>query len=798
MDVTNNTKEKSCFLCSEKILFLDGGMGTMLQRKGLPAGKLPETLNTENPGMILEIHKEYVQAGSDIITTNTFGANRIKYGDDVDRIITAAVDTAKKSGAKYVALDIGPTGAMLEPFGTMSFDAAYDIFAEQVQYGAKAGADMILIETMSDLTEAKAALLAAKENCNLPVAVTMSFDESGRTFLGTTPEIAAAVFSSLGADAVGINCSLGPKEVLPLVERIMAYSTVPVIVQPNAGLPKIENGETVYKIDPAEFADYICRMADMGIAVAGGCCGTTPEHIAAVCSALGGKDRKICGITHRTAFTSRTHIVEINSRETAIIGERINPTGKKKLKEAIKSGDMDYIIGEALNQAEAGADVLDVNAGLPDIDEAFMLTKMIKEIQTVCDLPLQIDSSDTSAIEAAARIYCGKPIINSVNGKSESMETVLPIAKKYGAAVVALTLDENGIPDTAEGRLKIAEKIVAKAVEYGIPKEDILVDCLVLTASTNQKTVMETLKAVSLVKNQLGLKTVLGVSNVSFGLPCRETINATFLGAAFGAGLNMPILNPMSSKYMEVVASFKVLNNEDKGAEKFISANTDSRQPEAAVQANVKSEYHYNLTEIIVKGYKNLSEECVRDMLQSGTEPLDIVNNHFIPALNTVGERFDKGEMFLPQLMASAETVKKGFDVIKASVGEGDSSKGKIILATVKGDIHDIGKNIVRMILQNYGYNVIDMGKDVPPEAIADRAKEENVLLVGLSALMTTTVKAMGETIDLLRKKCPETKVMVGGAVLNKEYADMVGADFYVKDAAEAARVAEGFFANKG
>lgn len=778
-------------LKNNEILFIDGGMGTMLQKKGLSAGKLPEMINIENEEMLLEIHKEYVAAGADIITSNTFGANSLKYGEKTDEIITSAIKIAKKSGARYVALDIGPTGAMLEPFGTMSFEKAYEIFASQVKSGAKAGADLVLIETMSDLTEAKAALLAAKENCTLPVIVTMSFDESGRTFLGTTPEIAAITLSSLGADAVGINCSLGPKEALPLVKRIIEYSTVPVAVQPNAGLPRIENGETVYKIEPKEFAEYICQMTDMGVALVGGCCGTTPEHIAAVTNILKGKNKKKIQPVYRTAFASRTQLVEMNMNSTAIIGERINPTGKKKLKEAIKSENMDYIIGEALSQVDAGADLLDVNAGLPDIDESYMLSKMVREIQAVTDSPLQIDSSDISAIEAAARIYCGKPIINSVNGKKESLETILPIAKKYGAAVVALTLDESGIPDSSEDRLKIAEKIMNKAAEYGIPKEDILVDCLVLTASTNQKTVMETLRALSLVKSKLGLKTVLGVSNVSFGLPMRETINAAFLSASFGAGLNMPILNPLSDKYMEVVGAFKVLNNEDKGAEKFIEkySQANSTSLDKSAQTN-----DMEIEDIIIKGYKNLSEGCVKNMLSSGENPLKIVNEHFIPALNIVGEKFDKGEMFLPQLMAAAETVKKGFEVIKANMPSEKASKEKIILATVKGDIHDIGKNIVKMILQNYGYNIIDLGKDVEPEAVAEKIKQENVRLAGLSALMTTTVKSMGDTIELIRKSCPDTKIMVGGAVLNDEYAKLVGADWYVKDAAHAARVAEDFF----
>ena len=779
-------------LNNDKILFFDGGMGTMLQKKGLPAGKLPETLNIENPEIILDIHKEYVASGADIITTNTFGANSLKYGNDTTKLITAAVNIAKDSGASYVALDIGPTGAMLEPFGTMTFEQVYNVFAEQIKAGAEAGADMVLIETMSDLTEAKAALLAAKENCSLPVAVTMSFDESGRTFLGTTPEIAAVTLCSLGADAVGINCSLGPKEVLPLAKRILEYSSAPVMIQPNAGLPKIEDGKTVYKISPEEFADYIRQMTDMGVAIVGGCCGTTPDHIKAVTSALKGQDKKHTFTFSGTAFTSRTKLVQLREHSTAIIGERINPTGKKKLKEAIKSENMDYIIGEALAQTEAGADILDVNAGLPDIDEAYMLSKMVKEIQSVSDLPLQIDSSDEKAVEDAARIYCGKPVINSVNGKEESMKTIFPIAKKYGAAVVGLTLDESGIPDKAEDRLKIAEKIMKTAATYSIPKEDILIDCLVLTASTNQKNVMETLRAVNMVKSQLGLKTVLGVSNVSFGLPQREIINATFLASAFGAGLNMPILNPLSDRYMEVVSAFKVLNNEDISAEKFISEHTETEK--APSSAPTKSDSQYSLSDIIVKGFKNLSEECVQNMLAKGCDPLEIVNGYFIPALDIVGEKFDKGEMFLPQLMASAETVKKGFDVIKATMPETNSSKGKIILATVKGDIHDIGKNIVKMILQNYGYDIIDMGKDVPPEAVLEKVREHNVKLVGLSALMTTTVKAMTDTAELIKRHCPETSVMVGGAVLNSEYAALVGADYYAKDAAEAARIAEKVF----
>ena len=779
-------------LNENKVLIFDGGMGTMLQKGILRDGELPELLNITNPDALLEIHKKYVLAGADVITSNTFGANRRKLGGraTVDDVIKSAIGIAKKSGAKYVALDIGPTGAMLEPYGTLSFDEAYDMFAEQVRAGVIAGCDCIIIETMSDLAEAKAAVLAAKENCKLPVFVTMSFEEDGRTFLGTTPEIAAVTLSSLGVDAVGINCSLGPKEVMPLAERMLAYSRVPLMVQPNAGLPQIIDGKTVFLVEPEEFAGYIKQMADMGVRIVGGCCGTTPEHIKAVSDALIGVTPTKVDYPLVTAFTSPQNIVEVGINDTCVIGERINPTGKKRLKEAIINQDMSYIATEAINQTEAGADVLDVNAGLPDIDEKYMLCKMIKELQTVTSLPLQIDSSDADAVDAAARIYSGKPIINSVNGKEESMATILPVAKKYGATVVALTLDENGIPPTADGRVAIAKRIIDKASSYGIPKEDILVDCLVLTASTNQAMVMETLRAVSMVKEQLGVKTILGVSNVSFGLPKRELINATFLAAAFGCGLNIPILNPNSTAYMDVVNSFRLLNNEKNSTENFISKYAASDDAKPAVATS-----EISMQDIIVKGYKAMAADATENMLKNGTEPLDIINECFIPSLNIVGERFEKGEMFLPQLMASAETVKCGFDVIERSCGNSSvSSKGKILLATVKGDIHDIGKNIVGMILSNYGYDVVDLGKDVEPGSIVDKIKADGISLVGLSALMTTTVKSMSDTIELIRNSGCNCKIMVGGAVLNREYADMVGADYYAKDAAEAAKIANEFF----
>ncbi len=778
---------------NNKIILFDGAMGTMLQKGLLKEGELPELLNIVNPEAILNVHRQYVEAGCDVVTTNTFGANRLKLCNSqmVTSVITEGVHIAKKSGAKYVALDIGPTGAMLEPYGTVCFDEAYDIFKQQVIAGSGAGADLVVIETMSDIKEAKAALLAAKENCGLPVVVTMSFEQDGRTFLGTTAQIAAVTLSSLGADAVGINCSLGPKEVLPFVEDMLKVSRVPIMVQPNAGLPQMEDGKTVYKILPDDFAHYIHKMLDMGVKVVGGCCGTTPEHIKAVKQIIQSNSFEKFEPKYVTAFTSSQSIVCIDADQTCVIGERINPTGKKRLKQALIDEDMSYILSEAISQTESGADVLDVNAGLPDIDEKYMLVKMVNEIQAVTNLPLQIDSSDTAAIDAAARIYSGKPIINSVNGKKESMEAVLPIVKKYGASVVALTLDENGIPDTAEERVKIAKKIVNKAAEYGICKEDILVDCLVLTASTNQQTVMQTLKAVSAVKRELGVKTVLGVSNVSFGLPSRPLVNSTFLAAAFGCGLNAPILNPLSKEYMDVVNSFRLLNNENNSMQSFI----DKYSGEKADNLQL-SQGDLPLEQIIIKGYKTLCAPATKAKLDGGMDPLYIINNIFIPSLNIVGDRFEKGEMFLPQLMASAETVKNGFDVIAANTQTEHTpqNKNKIIVATVKGDIHDIGKNIVKMILKNYGYDVIDLGKDVEPQLVVDKIKQHNVKLAGLSALMTTTVKSMAQTIQLIKQNCPDCKVMAGGAVLSQEYAKMAGADFYAKDALEAAKIAKNVF----
>ncbi len=765
---------------------IDGAMGSLLQSRGLKSGEKPELFILENPDILLEIHKEYAQY-CDIITTCTFGANRLKLGSSqkVNEVIDTAVKIAKKAGADSVALDIGPIGTMLEPVGTLSFEEAYDIFKEQVDAGVKAGADLVIIETVSDLLEMKAAVLAVKENSSLPVIATMTFESDGRTFLGTDAASAAVTLSSLGVDALGVNCSLGPDELQDVVKTMLDYSSVPVAVQPNAGLPSIENGEAVYKITPDLFAKSCEFYADNGVLIFGGCCGTTPEHIKAVKNMLLGKKPVEFKAKKVTAISSDRKTVELDGSNSLIIGERINPTGKKRLKEALRSHDYGYIINEALSQEEFGADILDVNAGLPEIDETNTLVSLVKEIQSVCALPLQIDSSDPVSVESAVRIYCGKPIINSVNGNKESMDNILPIVKKYGTAVVALTLDENGIPQTAQERYDIAEKIVSRAVGMGIPKEDVLVDCLVLTVSTNQNAVKETLKAVSLVKERLGVKTVLGVSNVSFGMPEREMINAAFLSEAFGAGLDMPILNPLSEKYREVINAHKVINNEDKGGKRFIELYAGKK---AEIKAEEPSEL--DLKEIIISGRKSLAYNKVSQMLKN-LPALGIINNYFIPALDTVGECFEKGTMFLPQLMASAQTVKNGFDAIKDSAGENTvANKGKIVLATVKGDIHDIGKNIVKMLLSNYGYDVIDLGKDVEPQAVADAVIQSGAKLVGLSALMTTTVKSMKDTIDLLKELNLDCKVMVGGAVLNAEYAEMVGADFYVSDATESAKTA--------
>lgn len=777
-------------------LIFDGGLGTMLQKEGIAVGSLPEVYNITNPDTVLKIHKKYVEAGADVITANTFQASELKLGASgysVEEIITAGVGLAKSAGAKYTALDIGPLGQLMPPMGTMDFDTAYKYFARQIKAGAAAGADIIVIETFSDLLEAKAALLAAKENCSLPVFCTMTYQADGRTFVGTDPKTAAITLSALGADALGINCSLGPAQLADAVRETLTYSTVPVMLQPNAGLPKSDGDLTVYDVSAEEFAAVMREYAKLGVSVLGGCCGTTPEYISKMREALADVKKPHTEVKHRTAVTSGVKTVEIDGDEIAVIGERINPTGKKRLKEALRNADYGYITGEAISQTQAGADILDVNAGLPELDEVSVLSKVSAEVQAVTNLPLQIDSSDPAAIERAVRLYRGRPIINSVNGKRESMDAILPIVKKYGACAVCLCLDEDGIPNTAEGRFKIAEKIVHEAEKYGIPRESLIVDCLVLTASAQQDVVLETLKAIKLVRSRLGLKTVLGVSNVSFGLPARGIMNGVFLAAALGAGLNAPIINPLSDDVMRAVHAFRVINNQDKSAEEYINRYGETAAPAAPEHRAEPSD----LKQIIIDGQLGSAEDAVAGLLKTKSA-VEIIDEYFVPALNVVGEQYEKGVLFLPQLMRSAETVKCGFEVLKASVPPDErASKGKIIVATVKGDIHDIGKNIAKMLLENYGFEVIDLGKDVPAEEVVSAAVERDIKLVGLSALMTTTVRNMKDTITALKAAKPDCKVMVGGAVLNEEYVKFVGADYYSKDGQAGVNIANEVFGVK-
>lgn len=781
----------------EYILVFDGAMGTMLQKLGLKISDLPEELNVLESEKIINIHRKYVDAGAKVITTNTFGANEIKLKQSefsVERIIDKAIDNVKKArGNKeiFIALDIGPIGQLLEPMGTLKFEEAYEIFKRQVIQGEKSGADIILIETMTDLYEAKAAILAAKENTNLPVFCTMTFEKNKRTFTGCTPVSMVLTLEGLGVDALGVNCSLGPNELEDIVDEIIKYSSVPIMVQPNAGLPTVKDGKTIYNIKPKEFAAFQRSIVEKGVRIVGGCCGTTDEFIREIVYSLKDvqvkklKEKNICGVC------SSTKAVLIDG--VKIIGERINPTGKKLFKEALRNNDIDYILKEAIGQVESGADILDVNVGLPEIDEEETMKKVIKEIQSIIDTPLQIDSNNPKVIEKALRVYNGKAIVNSVNGEDKVLDNVLPLIKKYGAAVVALTLDDKGIPKKAEERLKIAEKIVNKALDYGIKREDIFIDCLVLTASAQQEDVRETLKAVTLVKEKLKVKTILGVSNISFGLPNRELINKTFLAMSLQSGLDLPILNPNNKEMINIINAFKVLNNQDIGAANYIEmyANETSNSKEVKTQKS-----NLNLKEIVIKGIKEEAYSKTKELLKDRAE-LSIINEELIPALDEVGEKYEKGIIFLPQLIQSAETVKKAFAAIKEKLREDNSpkiNKGKILMATVKGDIHDIGKNIVKVILENYGFDIIDLGKDVEVERIVEEVKKNNIKLVGLSALMTTTVNSMKDTIKALKDSGIDCKTFVGGAVLNEEYAEMINADYYAKDAKEAVDIAKRFF----
>jgi len=718
--------------------------------------------------------------------------------EDLSAIISAAISHAKAANPSYVAYDMGPIGQLLKPMGTLTFDEAYDIFKEQVILAERFGADLVIVETISDLLEAKAAILAVKENTRLPIFVTMSYQADSRTFVGTDPLTATLTLQALGVDALGVNCSLGPVELLPIVETILEYAKVPVMVQANAGLPEIINGETIYKLTVTEYAQAVKKMLDKGIKIVGGCCGTTPKFTKTLRTLL--ENSKIVQTTPKDvcAVTSGLKTVILDNRLT-LIGERINPTGKKLLKKALRNQDLTYILKEGVTQASAGADILDVNVGLPEIDEAKMMVRVVEELQAILSNPLQIDSSSPQAIEQGARYYNGLPLINSVNGKQESMDTILPIVKKYGGVILGLCLDENGIPKTAFKRLAIAKKIIAEAKKYGIEKSSIMIDPLVLTASAQQDQVLVTIKTLRLLKQELGVKTVVGLSNVSFGLPNRELLNATFLAQAVGAGLDAPIMNPLNDLMMSTVRSLKVFNAQDKDSVEYIEHAGQSK-----IQVNARSTQNQtlektdpqDLQKIILTGRKELSAEIVKELLKTKT-PLAIVNEFFIPALNEVGAKFERGELFLPQLMQSAETVKNAQTVLKkhfAHTGEEGESLGKILLATVEGDIHDIGKNIVKMILENYGFQIFDLGKDVPIQSVIEAIREHNIKFVGLSALMTTTVQNMKKTVEMVRSANLDVTFMVGGAVLNEEYREFVGADYYAKDALEAVKIAQNFF----
>ncbi len=839
----------------KRILYFDGGMGSMLQARGLKQGELPESWNLTNKEAVKEIHRLYLEAGSDIINANTFGANRYKF-DNLDEIITAGIINAREAIAEVgkdaaVALDIGSLGKLLEPLGTLAFEEAYDAFAEIIKIGDKAGADLILIETISDVYELKAAILAAKENSSLPVLCTTIFSEDGKMLTGSSPAGLIALAEGLRVDAIGINCGLGPKQMKPIFEELVKYSSTPLIITPNAGMPRMENGVTVYDVDPEEFAHDTKLLIEMGAYFAGGCCGTTPAHIKALVDAT--KDMNVTPITEKnhTLVSSYSACVELG-KESKIIGERINPTGKSKFKQALRDNNIDYILEEGVKQADNGAHILDVNVGLPEIDEPVMMESVVKELQSILNTPLQIDTTDAVAMERAMRIYNGKPMVNSVNGKQAVMDEVFPLVAKYGGVVVGLTLDENGIPETTEGRLAIAEKIYNEAAKYGIKKKDIVIDCLTMTMSTNDESAKITLDAVKGITEKGGC-TVLGVSNISFGLPAREIVNSAFYLLALDAGLSAGIINPNSAAMMQSYDTYLMLHGYDSQCMSYIDKYAGKTAVVAGVGAGAAgavtagsgaagsgaagagvagsgvadagvagagaadagvagagavtgasaagasasaagASSGFTLQECIIKGLKDKAYEQTTRLLET-RDAMDIINNELVPALDTVGKGYESGKMFLPQLLRSAESAQSGFDAIKEKLdSQGSSQKKKaiIIIATVKGDIHDIGKNIVKVLLENYSYEVIDLGKDVSPETIVEKVKETHAPLVGLSALMTTTVVSMEETIKLLREECPWAKVMVGGAVLTQEYSDMIGADFYGKDAMQSVYYAEG------
>ncbi|MDR1690149.1 MAG: homocysteine S-methyltransferase family protein [Clostridiales bacterium] len=780
------------FNLGNEIIILDGAMGTMLQKSGLKPGVSPCLLSATNPGAVLGVHKSYVEAGSNIIASNTFEANRLKLagtGYGVSEIVEKSVEIAKKAAgdAAYVALDVGPVGELLAPAGSLAFESCVDIFKEVMVCGEKAGADLIFLETIFDLYELKAAVLAARENTNLPVFASMTFQENRRTFTGCPASAAAILMEGLGVDAVGINCSLGPAQLYETVREMTSFASIPVLVKPNAGLPSLEGGETGFDVSPDEFVSDMKKLHGLGVSIFGGCCGTTPEYIHKLANALKGEGVISRRVKPVSAICSGTKTVVIDS--VNIIGERINPTGKPKFKEALLKGDMNYVLKQGVEQISAGADILDVNVGMPGIDETETMKNAVISLQAVTDSPLQIDSSNPACLEAALRVYNGKPIVNSVNGEEKSLEAVLPIVKKYGAAVVGLTLDEAGIPDDTAGRVKIAQKILNRALSLGIKKQDVFIDCLTLTVSAQPDSAKVTLECLKFIRENLGLKTVLGVSNISFGLPNRESLNRAFLTLAIGSGLNLPIINPSAPGMAESCYASKALLLMDENCADYISKN--SAKTPAKPEKETKTETNKPASEDIKSAIKSgLPEEASRIAAQmlGYDEPLSIINGHLIPALDEVGNLFENGTFFLPQLLQSAEAAKAAFTVINTKMEKTGSrvSKGKIILATVKGDIHDIGKNIVKAVLENYGYEILDLGRDVPADVVTKAAVSENVGLVGLSALMTTTLDSMEKTIKALRGAKPDCKIIVGGAVLTEDYAHKIGADFYAGDAKAA------------
>ena len=787
----------------KELLYFDGGMGTLLQERGLQPGELPETWNLLHAEEIREIHRKYIEAGSDIVLTNTFGANALKFHDDaysLEEIVNAAVGHVKAAAEQagngrriYTALDIGPTGKLLKPMGDLDFETAYEAYKEVMIYGEKAGADLIHIETMSDTYELKAAVLAAKENTSLPVFATTIFDERGKLLTGADVPSVVALLEGLRVDAFGINCGMGPEQMIPILEQITKYSSLPVIVKPNAGLPKQKNGQTYYDVSPEEFAEVMKKIVEMGAVVIGGCCGTTPDHIKAMADACRMIPIKPVEKKNFTMVSSYGQSVFLGTG-SKIIGERINPTGKKRFKQALKEHDLDYILREGITQQDNGAHILDVNVGLPDIDEPALMKEVVQELQSVTSLPLQIDTVDVEAMEGALRIYNGKAMVNSVSGKQESMDKVFPLIQKYGGVVIGLALDENGIPADAEGRVQVAKKIIVEAAKYGIEKKDIVIDALAMTISSEPEGAKITLETLRRLRDEVGVCTVLGVSNISFGLPSRPIVNSIFYTMAMQNGLSVGIINPGSEDMMKAWYAFHALMALDSNCEKYIARY--AQQPGTTPVQAAGGKHTMTLQSAIEKGLKEEASSITAELAEQ-KDALDIINEELIPALNNVGEGFEKGTVFLPQLLMSAESAKSAFAVLKERMdqsGEVQEKKGKVILATVKGDIHDIGKNIVKVLLENYSFDVIDLGKDVPPEKVVETVLEQDVHLVGLSALMTTTVVSMEETIRQLREKAPDCLVMVGGAVLNQEYADMIGADFYGKDAMQSVHYAQKVF----